>query len=97
MNPFSDEHFDPIRGLVDEMQALAAFALQQYASIVDGIISTNSQDVRRIEEALNGLLDFCFFEPMVQLFRRLCRHYFDFDQNATVSYVNAYREMWDSK
>lgn len=79
------------------MQTLAAFALQQYAPIVDGIISTNSHEVSRIEETLDGMLDFCFFDPMAQLFRRLCRYYFDIDSNATVSYVNAYREMWDSK
>jgi len=46
---------------------------------------------------LDRLLDFCFFEPMVQLFRRLCRYYYDIDPNATASYVYTYREMWDSE
>jgi hypothetical protein len=29
------------------------------------------------------------------LYRRLCRHYWQFNPEATVSYINAYREMWD--
>jgi hypothetical protein len=31
------------------------------------------------------------------LYRRLCRHYWQFNPEATVSYINAYREMWDSE
>jgi hypothetical protein len=32
----------------------------------------------------------------LELFRRLCRHYWDIDPAATAGYVHAYREMWDS-
>ncbi len=32
----------------------------------------------------------------VLLYRRLCRHYCEIDPVATVSYVNTYRELWDS-
>jgi len=45
----------------------------------------------------SALLDFCGHAPTLQLYRRLCRHYFDIDPVATVSYINAYREMWDSE
>jgi hypothetical protein len=41
------------------------------------------------------LLDFCFFDPALQLYRRLCRHYFAIDPAATGFYIDAYREMWD--
>lgn len=36
------------------------------------------------------------YTPVLHLYRRLCRHYFDIDPVATVSYINAYREWWDS-
>lgn len=29
--------------------------------------------------------------------KRLCRYYFDIDPEVTVSYVHAYREMWDEQ
>jgi hypothetical protein len=54
-----------------------------------------SRDSRRIERCLDGMLDFCFDDEMLVLFKKLCRHYFDVDPEATVSYVQAYREMWD--
>jgi nucleoside-triphosphatase len=31
------------------------------------------------------------------LYKKLCRYYFGIDPKATVNYVNAYREMWDSE
>jgi len=34
---------------------------------------------------------------MLVLYRKLCRYDFDIDLEATVSYVNAYREMWDEE
>lgn len=55
-----------------------------------------SRDARRIERTLDGLLDFCGNPPTLDLYRRLCRHYFDIDPVATASYINAYRELWDS-
>ena len=97
MNNHFDERFESIRVLAGEMQRLAELALQQYTPVVDHIISSNSNDVHYIEHTLDRMLDFCFFEPMVQLFRRLCRYYYDIDPNATASYVYTYRDMWDSE
>jgi hypothetical protein len=47
---------------------------------------------------LDGLLkvDFCGHEPVVQMYKNLCRHYWDIDPAATADYINAYREYWDS-
>ncbi len=42
------------------------------------------------------LLDFCGHEPVLRMFKDLCRHYWDIDPAATADYVNAYREYWDS-
>ena len=43
------------------------------------------------------MLDFCFDDEMLMLYKKLCRYYFDIDSAATASYVNIYREMRDSK
>ncbi len=43
------------------------------------------------------MLDFCFDDEIPALYKRLCRHYFEIDPEATAFYVNAYREMWDEQ
>lgn len=83
--------------IVEQMQGLQTLAVAQYTPVVEAIIATRSRDVRHIEETLDGLLDFCGHEPALLLYRRLCRHYFDIDPAATVGYINAYRELWDSE
>ncbi|MCF8215284.1 MAG: hypothetical protein K9I59_00235 [Chlorobium sp.] len=92
-----DDPFGSIKAFAQEMQALAEQALRQYTPVVESIISSKSRDVHHIEHAHDGLLDFCFYDPMVELFRRLCRHYYCIDPQAAAFYVNSYREMRDSE
>jgi hypothetical protein len=92
-----DPRFRAIRELAESLQLLNRQAVKEYTPLVEDIIHTRSRDVRHIEHTLDGLLDFCGYDPSLQLYRQLCRHYYDIDPVATVSYVNAYREMWDSE
>ena len=80
------------RGLRDLQQQAA----QQYKPVVDGILLTRSRDIRHIEHTLDRLLDFCGHEPVLRMYKNICRHYWDIDPAATADYVNAYREYWDS-
>lgn len=85
-----------VSALARELQGLQAVAVAQYTPVVETLIATASRDARQIEQTLDGLLDFCGHAPALHLYRRLCRHYFDIDPVATASYINAYRELWDS-
>ncbi len=85
-----------ILDLVDSMRELEQRAALQYRPVVDDMVRSDSRDAQHIEHTLGGLLDFCGYEPVVLLYRQLCRHYWQFDQAATASYINAYRERWDS-
>lgn len=78
-------------------QKLARVAAKQYSTEVEAILKAQSRDSRRIERCLDGMLDFCFDDDMLLLYRKLCRYYFAIDPEATVSYVQAYREMWDEQ
>jgi len=89
--------FHSVSIIAEYMQGLQAVAVAQYTPVVETIIATRSRDVRQIEHTLDGLLDFCSHEQALLLYRRLCRHYFDIDPAATASYINAYRELWDSE
>ena len=92
----SDATGQAILALARSMGELQQKAVREYRSVVDDILRTGSQDVRHIEHTLDGLLDFCGYEPVLRMYKKLCRHYWDIDPAATADYVNAYREYWDS-
>lgn len=92
-----DALFASVRPMADTLHALNQQAVREYRPAVEAIIRSQSRDARYIEHTLDGLLDFCGYDPALQLYRRLCRHYFDVDPRATADYVNAYREIWDSE
>ncbi|MEI8138565.1 MAG: hypothetical protein WCI03_01715 [bacterium] len=92
-----DDMFESIRGLAEQLQALNQQAVLAYTSIVDDILRSSSRDTNHIEHTLDGLLSFCCYEPALQLYKKLCRHYFFINPVATAEYINAYREMWDSE
>ena len=85
-----------IISLVRKANDLQQQAAEQYKPVVDDILLTRCRDVRHIEYTLDGLLDFCDHEPVLRMYKKLCRHYWDIDPAATAYHVNAYREYWDS-
>ena len=92
----SDDDMQAIRTLAGSMWDLQRQAAQAYLPVVDDILRTRSRDTQAIEHTLDGLLDFCGHEPVLRLYKKLCRHYWAIDPATTADYVNAYREYWDS-
>jgi hypothetical protein len=78
-------------------QQLAHKAEQKYAPEVEAILRDQCREPQRIEFLLDGILDFCFDDEMLRLYKKLCRYYFEFSLNTVFSYVNAYREMWSNE
>ena len=91
-----DELLSSMKELAAGLQALHRQAVEQLTPIVEGILRSRSRDVRHIEHTLDRLLDHCGDESALRLYRRLCRHYWEIDPVATVDYINAYRELWDT-
>lgn len=87
---------DSIAQLAAETAAMNQQAVREYAPLVETILRTRSLDTRQIEQALDGLLSFCGFAPALELYRQLCRHYWNIDPAATAFYVDAYRTTWDT-
>jgi hypothetical protein len=90
-----DDLVKRIGGLAKDAKKLARVAVQQYLAEVEVILKTQSSDSRHIERCLDGMLDFCFDDEMLALYKKLCRYYYEIDTEAAVSYVQVYREMWD--
>lgn len=93
----SNPDFEPFMKLAEQLSGLHDQALRVYEPLVDGIIRSKNRDVRMIEQMLDGLLGFCCDDRALEVYRRLCRYYWDIDPVATADYVMAYRDMWDSE
>jgi hypothetical protein len=91
-----DATYQAIRSLARGLRDLQQQAAQQYQPVVDDILRTRSRDIRHIEHTLDRLLDFCGHEPVLRMYKNLCRHYWDINPAAAADYINAYRERWDS-
>lgn len=91
-----DNMFESIRDLASSIHAINQQAVREYTPVVEAILSSPIPDTRHIECTLDGLLDFCSYEPALCLYKKLCRYYFYINPTATVEYIEAYRELWDS-
>lgn len=90
------ESVEAINEFIETRRQLVAISIPHFSQIVETIIRTKSTDTHFIEHTLDGLLDICFDESILELFKSLCRYYYNIDPLATVTYVEAYRNMWDS-
>lgn len=98
-SPTSDAYrdlLDDVAAVIAPLQALHQQAVEAQASTVRDILRSGSRDSRLIEHTLDQLLDHACIPKGLGLFKSLCRHYWPINPHATASYINAYREMWDS-
>ena len=95
IKPQMDDLAQCIGQLAKDRQKLARQAEHHLTFEVEDILKTQSLDPQRIERLLDGLLDFCFDDRILALYKKACRYYFQMDPRATVSYIYAYRDIWD--
>ena len=88
---------EDIKALIESHRNLALRAYEQYCPLVNDIIASQCKDVNHICYTMDFMLDFCYDDQMLLLYRRLCRYLFDIDPAATANYIEYYREMWDEK
>lgn len=84
-----------ITQLAKAQQQIIRQALTSYEPLVTDILLNKTTDQNHIEHVLDGLLDFCFSDSILLLYRKLCRYYLNLNPAATADYINFYREMWD--
>lgn len=95
MKPKDDLSKEAI-ALARRVRALERRAEQEYRPVVETMLRTGTRDVAHIERTLDGLLDFCGHEPVLALYKQLCRHYWAINPTAAADYIAAYRERWDN-
>lgn len=84
-----------IKLLANKIQSLAILAKTEYEPIVNAIISKKIVDEQYILCTLDKLLDFCFDDEMLLLYKKLCRYYYPFNRGAIVDYIKYYFEMYE--
>lgn len=95
--PVGDPGFNSIRTLAASLQELHRQMVKSSEPIVQSIIQFRSRDVQEIEQTLDRLLVCACVPEGLNVFKALCRYYYNINPVATASYVHPYREMWDSE
>lgn len=78
-----------IKELVAQQQQLAKQAIAVYTPLVDEIISTQNREENHIELTLDYMLGFCFDARMLQLYKKLYRHYWAINPLPITSTITA--------
>ena len=92
-----EEFLESIKGVATQLSQIHHQIVELQEPVVEQLIVSHSRDQQAIEQTLDRLLDVACCDAGLKLFRRLCRHYWTINPEATASYINAYREMWDSE
>ena len=92
----SKEEFSEIKELARQIQNLALQASVQFEVELNTIISGQIKDQKVIENLFDRMLDFANHDSVLMLYKKLCRYYLPINEQATVDYVYAYRDMWDN-
>ena len=85
-----------IEEIAHKMKDLSNIAVCQYAPIVDDIIAGKITEEDEIEHVMDWMLDFCQFDNMLELFKKLCRGIYYKYPSLVMDYILFYKEMWDS-
>ena len=86
---------DSLSTVISSFQMLHQKAIEALEPTVQDLVRSGSRDMHQIEHTLDQLLNHACTPEGLTLFKTLCRHYWAIDPQATASYVQAYREMWD--
>ena len=88
------ELYDMCKNIIDLNKQIYVIIKDEIEDIMRNNISDNMKIERKLDVMLDILL---FYETNNSLltFRKLCKYYFDINPQATVDYINYYREQND--
>jgi len=89
--------FQNIKLIAESISLLNEQAYTLYLPMVEELIHSNSKDEHQIEFLLDRIIEIAFTEKGLILYKKLCRYYWDINQEATADFINYYRERWESE
>jgi hypothetical protein len=91
---------DDIKTLAHDIGALLQESAQQglahYRPIASRIISGDISDPKEIELTLDYMLDYCYDDKVLALYKRVCRSLYCKHPEIVYAAVMNYKEVWDS-
>ena len=91
------EMLDKIVEIAKPLAELQEYRYNLISSNIKYILNNNIKDEREIEQALEDIFEFCDDEDALQLFRKLCGHYYKINPVATAHHVQWYINEYDPK
>ena len=95
MKSDSSDTTESIKTIAEKLRELSTKAIHHLENEVHSLIHNAENDEQQIENLLDELLNYCYDEKVLMLFKELCRYYLALNPEAVASYVQFYREMWD--
>lgn len=80
--------------LFGELEKLSYLAVEQYSIQVDLVIAGQISDEDEIAHIMDGMLDFCQYDNMLQLFKRFCRMIYSRYPLLVSEYIMLYKDLW---
>jgi hypothetical protein len=77
-------------------QSAAQMGLSCYRPIANQILSGQITSPREIEHILDHMLDYCYDDEMLTLYRHICRHLIHRQPELVYNAVMNYKDAWDS-
>lgn len=84
-----------VSGIVQRLKELTKLAEVNYGYEVEEIIKFRVEDEERIETSLDLMLDCCFDKEVLLVYKKLVKYYYGINEVASISYINAYRELYE--
>ena len=84
-----------IKVFAQQLKTLSNQAIPLYTQKVEAIINNEIIDHNHIELTFDYMLDFCYDDEMLLLYKKLARYYFTVNPQGTVNYINYYRERYE--
>jgi hypothetical protein len=78
------------------LQSSARQGLLHYRPIVAKIINGEMDDPKEIELTLDYMLDYCYYDEVLTLYKSVCRSLYDKHPALVYNAVMNYKEVWDS-
>lgn len=93
----TEEELNGFKELAESINKITEDAFLIYEEQVDRIYLNKVKDEKEIERVIDGLLEYCYDEKILLLFKKICRYYYEINSAVTSEYVNIYRDLWDDE
>lgn len=83
-----------INAIVERIQDAGELSYNYYKPLVDRIITENASE-GEVEHLLDYMLDVCYDDRMLNLFKKVCRRYYSLYPEMIASEILAYKEWYE--